>query len=183
VIEIFDNIFTKEEIAGLDAFVNSSTFPYFLKIEKYDQGNISSRLLGKDLSKFSTFNYMCHQIIFDSELTSPNAKPASDMILDIICSRIDFKYSDVIASRVNLLLPGNTCTTGLPHVDWQIPHKVVLYYVNNSDGNTVLYNDDLNVLHEIEPIAGRFIIFDGNYLHSNYAPKNTHRIVFNLNVI
>ena len=77
-----------------------------------------------------------------------------------------------------------------PHVDMTIPHMVLLYYVNDSDGDTIIFNEKycyeeiptLTVDKVITPKAGSAIIFDGLTYHSSSSPKNTkERIVLNIN--
>jgi len=84
-----------------------------------------------------------------------------------------------------------------PHVDGMnlkdgvvdaIGKYSLLYYVNNSDGDTTLYNEyftgesvgELTVQQKISPKKGRAVIFDSNQIHSASCPKvNDTRIVIN----
>jgi hypothetical protein len=77
-----------------------------------------------------------------------------------------------------------------PHVDMTTPHMVLLYYVNDSDGDTIIFNEKhssqqdpiLTVDKAITPKAGAGIVFDGLTYHSSSSPKNTkERIVLNIN--
>jgi hypothetical protein len=79
-----------------------------------------------------------------------------------------------------------------PHVDMTIPHLVLLYYVNDSDGDTVIFNQKysfqedpvLTVNKTIAPKAGAAIVFDGLTYHSSSSPQYTEeRIVLNINFI
>ena len=79
-----------------------------------------------------------------------------------------------------------------PHVDMTTPHMVLLYYVNDSDGDTVIFDQKhssgyvptLTVNMKVSPKAGAAILFDGLKYHSSSSPKNTkERIVLNINWI
>ena len=78
-----------------------------------------------------------------------------------------------------------------PHVDMTIPHMVLLYYVNDSDGDTVIFNEkysakssSLTVNRKISPKAGAAILFDGLTYHSSSSPQYAEeRIVLNINFI
>jgi hypothetical protein len=74
-----------------------------------------------------------------------------------------------------------------PHVDYLIPHKVLLYYVNDSDGDTIFYEKTENDYIEFKRIApqkGAAVIFDGNIYHSSSTPcKNQRRITINIDYI
>lgn len=82
------------------------------------------------------------------------------------------------------------------HVDRKCPHLVFLYYVSDSDGDTVLFNkrcehvDDqflekdviLQPIQRISPKKGRVLIFDGLIYHATGIPKRKKRCVVNFNV-
>tara|TARA_R110000803_G_C11842417_1_gene304776 strand:- start:87 stop:617 length:531 start_codon:yes stop_codon:yes gene_type:complete len=66
-----------------------------------------------------------------------------------------------------------------PHTDLSLPHWVCLYYANDSDGDTIFYDDKNNEIKRISPKKGRMAFFDGSILHSGSTPQNTHRAVIN----
>jgi hypothetical protein len=85
-----------------------------------------------------------------------------------------------------------------PHVDGQgigedgvvecVGKKSLLYYVNNSDGDTVFYNEKytgqpLDYLTEkmrVSPKKGRAVIFDSNQVHAASIPtEKAYRVVIN----
>jgi hypothetical protein len=70
-------------------------------------------------------------------------------------------------------------------------HKVLLYYVNDSDGDTILYNEVFEEYEEVPenftvnktftPIKGNALVFDGLIYHSSSKPtKNSKRIIINI---
>lgn len=86
-----------------------------------------------------------------------------------------------------------------PHVDYQVPHKTLLYYVNDSDGDTIFYdkffeiNDmsknsvdfsEMKIEKTVSPKQNRAIVFDGLQYHSSSSPsKYVKRIAININFI
>lgn len=88
-----------------------------------------------------------------------------------------------------------------PHVDWDESHMTALYYVNDADGDTVIYNEKYNPTSEkisyqyhseadftiqdtISPKADRMVFFDGLTYHSSSTPtESPHRIVVNFNFL
>jgi hypothetical protein len=102
--------------------------------------------------------------------------------------------------KANLLVPYQEPKLQPPHTDTshfnfgtdKIEHsytrKTLLYYVNNSDGDTVFYNErwngehigKLTVQQRVSPRKGRVVIFDSNQIHSACAPTDKkYRIVVN----
>ena len=83
-----------------------------------------------------------------------------------------------------------------PHIDVNEPHVAAVYYVNDSDGNTVLYKqrsevndrskfpEQLDVLIEVEPKANRLLMFDGSLIHTGHSPSKTNsRVIINSDYI
>jgi hypothetical protein len=69
-----------------------------------------------------------------------------------------------------------------PHIDWDSEHLVMLYYVIDSDGPTYFYNDKNEIIKQVDPVAGRAVIFDGRIKHASSSPTSyKKRIVINFN--
>jgi hypothetical protein len=81
------------------------------------------------------------------------------------------------------------------HVDSKKKHTVLLYYVCDSDGDTIIvdkeYEDgeiekldyqDYKLLHKVTPKQGRAVIFDGSYYHTAEQPSSNMRCVLNFNL-
>jgi hypothetical protein len=129
----------------------------------------------------------------------------SDYLLPIVNSakeKINFSHDVIYHARtfLQLSLNPNVLKTKIDflHVDANIPHMVVLYYVCNSDGDTIIVNkkyngtveektllvEDFEQLAKITPKKGRAIIFDGAYYHTAEQPiKSKKRCVININLI
>lgn len=69
----------------------------------------------------------------------------------------------------------------IPHVDSEDPNKFTfLYYVNNSDGRTVFF-EDKKISFEVEPIKGTGVLFRSNTIHAGQIPEiNNTRYVINI---
>jgi hypothetical protein len=69
-----------------------------------------------------------------------------------------------------------------PHIDSNFENSVsCIYYVNDSTGDTVIFDDDLNVMEKITPKKGTGVIFNSNLLHAGCYPndENTPRVIIN----
>jgi len=68
------------------------------------------------------------------------------------------------------------------HIDYNFPHLVFLYYINTTDGDTVLYQND-QIIEKISPKRGRCVLFDGLTLHASSSSTLSPRIVLNTNIL
>jgi hypothetical protein len=92
----------------------------------------------------------------------------------------------------------------LPHVDWFTKHKTLIYYANNTDGDTIIFNekfdskvqesltykqyyeleknkDKKTIQSKISPKQGKAVLIDGLQYHSGSLPTNKTRYVINFN--
>jgi hypothetical protein len=116
--------------------------------------------------------------------------------------RVGYQFNDVVNCRSFLQFPLNEKLVRQEidpcHVDLNRDHLVLLYYVLDSDGDTILIDKQLNsentkeydvhvkdyeVLAKVTPKQGRAIIFDGRYYHTAEQPKANMRCVINFNII
>jgi hypothetical protein len=80
------------------------------------------------------------------------------------------------------------------HVDINYEHLVCLYYVNNTDGDTYIFDKTkkelnhiskdtkLGILKQVSPKKGRVVLFDGRRYHSSSGPTKDIRCIINFNV-
>ena len=75
----------------------------------------------------------------------------------------------------------------VPHVDLEydngepVDHKVLLYYINDSDGPTYFFNEAHELQDTVYPKPGRAIIFDGSNIHAASNPvRSPFRLVVNI---
>ena len=114
-------------------------------------------------------------------------------IIEAACDRIGFKYEKIIQGRSFLQLPLKGLTSKSPpdsaHVDLNYRHLVVLYYVINSEGDTVIseqkdYNEGrFRVQKRVTPKMGRCVVFDGRFWHYAYQPDENKRCIINYNLV
>ena len=75
-----------------------------------------------------------------------------------------------------------------PHIDIHDRfHIVALYYVLDSDGDTIIYNErkeskEYTIKQKVSPKQGRIVIFDGGLYHTAEQPLNNTRCIVNYNI-
>jgi hypothetical protein len=114
-------------------------------------------------------------------------------ILPVITA-IPYTIKQMIRIKMNLCVYAHTDKPdahGMPHVDFtEIKEPLIsaIYYVNDSTGDTVIFNQrfgqsgPLTVKARVSPRKGRLLVFDGALLHAGNTPKtNAPRININFN--
>jgi hypothetical protein len=96
------------------------------------------------------------------------------------------------ASMKNPKIGWNEENYNLPHVDYFYPHDTIIYYFNNSDGDTRMFEPVFNgfpepeifpTVHRITPMANRLVLFNGLQYHTATNPINsTRRVILNINL-
>ena len=67
------------------------------------------------------------------------------------------------------------------HVDFDFPHTTAILYINETDGNTLVFDNEM-IIKEVEPKENRLFIFDGSLKHTSSTPTKTNeRIIINTN--
>jgi hypothetical protein len=107
-----------------------------------------------------------------------------------------YDFSHLIRARLGMKTPRVGFTEqnyNLPHVDYYYPHDTIIYYLNDCDGDTRIFEPVFNSLPEptmfatkqrITPKANRMILFNGLQYHTASNPINSsRRVIFNVNLL
>jgi hypothetical protein len=143
---------------------------------------------------YGGFSYTAFR--FNEQNVAPS--PLTALLLPLLfayCDRTGLGFKSLLRIRLGLFTqnPGGGPYHN-PHVDFYVPHQNALYYVNDSDGDTFVFNetyDDVSLERSIEytrdrkftiarrvsPKKGRMIGFDGKHYHASMHPQeSSHRI-------
>lgn len=103
------------------------------------------------------------------------------------------KINELLRVRAGFLLntkyslPSQPYKHNEPHVDFNIDHYTAVYYVNEADGDTIVFNqtepsDKYYPLHKSTPEMGKMLLFNGRHYHASSCPKiHTKRIAITVN--
>ena len=112
-------------------------------------------------------------------------------LLETVVRKLGLNQATVLQGRSFLQFPINTDgTIDKPHIDIHGNNKfvVALYYVCDSDGDTVIYNEQIKsekytINQRVTPKQGRIVIFDGHLYHTAEQPtKSNTRCIVNYNL-
>ena len=89
----------------------------------------------------------------------------------------------VVRARADMTLYNPEKHVHEVHTDYSYEHTTAIFYLNTSDGNTLLYDrEGKELLKEVEPIENRLLIFDGLLQHTGHSPSNHKcRTLVNMN--
>jgi len=95
------------------------------------------------------------------------------MIAQAACAQSNLTLKDIIVARIFIATPTATTLTHFhPHQDLPGAHTVVIYYVNDADGDTVFFDNNRQIVKRVTPKKGRVVMFDGKILHAG-SPSTT----------
>jgi hypothetical protein len=124
-----------------------------------------------------------------------NEEPIEDIIFNIIkkiernaLNKSNLKFIKNYRYKLNCLEPLNTIATleqlySNTHIDDTIQHIVLMYYANDVDGDTILFDKNNQILKSISPKKGKVVLFDGSISHCPSWPTKENRYVLNYNIV
>ena len=123
--------------------------------------------------------------LFDSKGINSNFYSLFSSILNFFCVKEKVKIKDMIRVRIRRTFQTKNHSRekyNVPHIDVKdhLPYKTLLYYVDDSDGDSVFFKNTVsdNILldtdavidKKISPKKGRAVYFDGDIYHSGNCP-------------
>ena len=181
-MKVFDNIISKKDQKFIkNNLLDNANFPWSYVSDVSKKDNTHQRRPGfKHI--FKNYN------LIEPILVNTRAK----------LNKVLYAKDEILEARSFLQLPLDKNFVGkgvdTPHLDRTEPHLVVLYYVNDSDGDTIIYDykskdendipyfEDIKELKRIKPKQGRVVVFDGLHWHTAEQPRNDIRCIININL-
>ena len=137
----------------------------------------------------TTANYFDKKLPYNSSFShlmfKSDTGPISELFecaFPILLAALDHQQKtlkELIRIRMGLVTRAPYQVIHAPHKDHTEPHHTGLYYLNETDGDTVVYNE---TQESKEYKANTWHQFDGDHYHSSSAPtKNEKRITLTFN--
>ena len=172
----------KQELIGID-----NDFPWFYTEDITGAGDYDSQHRAA----------LGHQyvIINDDDDTSEIESVYHHLFTPMLskaCQYLKMPEAEILQGRSFLQFPlvnVDTSVVDTPHIDLDegFEHIVVLYYVIDSDGDTIIYNErtqspTYTEKQRVSPKQGRVVIFEGGQYHTAAQPTKGTRCIVNYNL-
>lgn len=175
--------------------VESESFPWFyVKNTAYTPGDTQIENL---------HNGSFSHIAFDNGRKNSEYSDILEAALLVGLDNLGLTLKRLHRIRIGLIPICSVNNVNPPHVDRVNRHNVALWYLNDSDGDTILYNEkydpwahggalhndyrdvlwyyenvlkgSVSVMQKISPEKNKMIVFDGLTFHSSSTPTKTKR--------
>ena len=176
-IKIIDNYIPPKQAYDIEEFFLGPKLSWYWNKETIEQ---------EELEKYKTKNTVntgqfTHSIMRNYENEVLHTSDVYNSIKEIF-KNINFNLICRIKGNLNLNVTGYKKKSHQPiHDDARVSgYKSLIYYINDSDGDTIFFNDKLKEIKRVNPKKGRAVIFDSQILHCGSNPiKQQNRAVIN----
>ena len=173
-MKVLDNFLTKSESNTLKDYFFDNKFEWYYQKNILDETDTKENRMG-----------FAHTFMMSGKIKSKRYDVVK-MISDKVNYHLNYDLTPFNV-RSFLQIPLNKKLykkpEDKPHTDITDKHTVYLYYINDCDGDTIIYDNDKNIVNRITPKQGRIIIFDGKTYHSSSQPTRGPRAVINYNMV
>lgn len=212
-MQVIDNFFPEEQFKKMQEVILGPNWPmcYLESIDGPEWLKVTDPLAKKSdafcLAMYDNNNSSLGNIVTDEYL---QFKP---MFMEML-HRLGYNEDSLLRIKCNMTLSSPELTAehySIPHVDNTVEHKSIVFYVNDSDGDTRIFHQKqkpiswrigenateeerrnyarhfvqsgFTVEHSITPKANRLLIFDGLQYHTAGFPvKSRRRVILNMNI-
>ena len=183
-IRIIENVFPKDLQDFFEDYVTQNTFAWFY------QKDIATDNHAFDDKNYFPSSGFTHVALDRGYVNSGHFTTGINLEARVVdlAEAFNVEMENIIRVKLNLTTPvpgyqsNNYCS---PHTDFEEPHWVFLYYINDSDGDTIFFNNstDLEIIKRVTPKKGTAVLFDGKIYHTQSNPiTSASRINMNVNV-
>jgi hypothetical protein len=170
----------KQEVSIIQNNILSVNFPWF-----YHQISTTQEYPVYTHTLIHRYDIKNEQPIINSEVF-----PVFENIVLRFCEKEKINFKKFTRAVINSI-SFNRFEKVDAHIDHDFKHKVLMIYLNATDGDTIIYDKkfngkdriissrNLNILKTIKPEMYKVVCWDGDYYHAATYPKtNNRRVVF-----
>lgn len=187
-MQVLDNYLPQDQFKQMQDNVLAYEFPWFYQQHVSlppEDGNLIT-----DPNAVETFGYS--HTVYDAETNYRGYFEIFEPLL--VKLKQDIPTINFIRVRLSMKTYKKGFTKdnyNLPHVDYTFPHKTIIYYLNDSDGPTWVFNEKFtghpepqkySVEQKVDPVENRILFIDGLQYHTASNPiDHDRRVILNIN--
>jgi hypothetical protein len=191
-IKIYDDCISEDTQTKIENLLSNNYFPWYLSQvpHHYTVDLTHAGVLADSNLIIKEYILLVHDFLSQGVIHSPFFEPVHEMMQEFH-KNTGVEINGYHRIKANLQTQCNFsqekfCNT--PHVDTTlIDHMTAIYYVNDSDGDTIILKSgekNSEIIKTISPKKGRFLVFNGKYYHAGRHPINSEkRVVINFNFV
>jgi hypothetical protein len=171
-MKIINNVLNNSTFNLLQGEIFSKNFPwYFLNCSAFTS------------TSDEDINFSFHHTILEDYKINSNYFTIVNLVALQLKDKFELDSYKIFRLRLGLTLSYGKEIINKPHIDFpNRKHKVILLYLNDSDGDTYFYKEN-KIINFVTPEKNKAVLFDGEIFHSSSKPfKKSKRIVLNINL-
>ena len=189
-IVILDNFLPKSFEDEILYNMSSLEFPWFYNPNISYAPEVTSRFMMADPQIKESDGFVSRLIIDNARVNGFGdlVRPVMYFVEDKFKAKVNY----ILRARAVMIYKnpmfGNYYS--VPHVDDAGDHLTLIYYVNDSDGDTVIFEDVFEqnldykkktIAQRVSPKKGRAVLFNGLRYHAGTVPQHSNRMLINFN--
>jgi len=180
LVQVFENVLSPNAYDDFANVVNKEYIPWYF----YEMVHNTSSAC--DSNDISTHGFV-HKFFDNNKVNSMYIFLLNPILEKLSCH---FDCSIIpVRMKMNMNLNIGRQVAPYPHID-KIEaidnkyYKTAIYYINDSDGDTLFFDDAKNIVCRQTPKKNTLVLFSGDLLHSAQLPiVSPKRLVVNINFI
>jgi hypothetical protein len=168
-MKIIDNLVSVEFQNDIESTLSSGNFPWYFHGQSVNYQNTEKYVVDTNTTDTHQFS---HIFVREGQMNS-----SFGHLIEPFLSTLELKLENVYRVQSNMLTKDGSYPENhyqCPHVDFALDDDgttSLLYYVNDSDGDTFFFDGDRTTINRVTPAKGRAVMFKSNLLHAGSPPK------------
>lgn len=179
MITLVEDFVARDYQDYIEALVTNAEVPLYFNVSTVvDSTNLK---LDSDTIESPQFT---HAFLRNGEVTSNHWSVFSPIVFSLMAKNGVGANLKLVRSKLNLnprmYYEGDKHFT--PHIDSSEDGITAVYFLNDSDGDTLFFSDTGDVIKRITPKKGNLVYFDSKIYHAGQPPRShDYRSVVNFN--
>jgi len=193
---ILDNVIPEKYQSEIEHTLTQIEFDWHLnKSVSYGASDITKEFIEHDKNIKDTRGFIHRFLVNNIENTYVKSQYCDFVrpLLFFVEEQLKFQINNIDRIR-GVLIPKDIemrDSYNVPHLDSTNPHYTLIYYVNDNDGGTLLFEEKGPEVSSskktpktfIPAKKGRVLLFDGLTYHTGIVPSDNDKILININFV